>query len=80
MTEIVGVDVAHSAWVCSPDFGEMHVADLVLTWLSQAAPVADTYHGFMLWVQTVEIDNSRLVIYKTLVVRLLVSIRQVPTC
>ena len=48
LTEIVRADAAHSAWVCPPDFSEMYVADLVLTWLSQAAPVADTYHGFML--------------------------------
>ena len=33
---------AHSVGMLSPDLSQLHVSHLVLTWLSQAAPIADT--------------------------------------
>ena len=42
VTKEVRAEGAHSVWIHSPDLSEVHVPPLVLTWLSQAAPVADT--------------------------------------
>ena len=42
VTEEVGAVVAYSVWVLPPDLSEVHVSHLVFTWLSQAAPIADT--------------------------------------
>ena len=42
VTKEVGAVVAYSVWVLPPDLSEVHVSHLVLTWLSHAAPIADT--------------------------------------
>ena len=42
VTKEVGAEGAHSVWIHSPDLSEVHVTPLILTWLSQAAPVANT--------------------------------------